>query len=466
MNGRLKEGTALVFGRPAAESGKRTSKQALRIRLYLMLLAMDIIALCAGFAAANLARFGDVFAARGMEACQALLPLYILCAFNGRGYSIEVLTNGRLSLKRAMTALIIAVAGMSIIIFYIRAGDDFSRSVLAVGVAFSTMLLMIGRKFTHRYAQRLIGDSPLSEVIIRDGATLPVRSRARLIDAQTLGLEPDLNDPAMLDRLGSLIDRADRVLVSCPPERRADWATALKGMNVTGELFASELDGLGVIGTGRYGGTPTMQVATGPLGLRDRILKRGLDLAVASIALVLLSPLLAAIATAIKLDSPGPALFRQQRIGRDNRLFYMYKFRSMRIERSDATGSQLTAKEDDRVTRIGHFIRRTSIDELPQILNVLLGNMSLVGPRPHATGALAGDALYWEVDGRYWHRHAVKPGMTGLAQIRGFRGTTFERSDLVNRLQADLDYVSGWTIWRDLSILLATTRVLVHRNAF
>jgi polysaccharide biosynthesis protein PslA len=138
----------------------------------------------------------------------------------------------------------------------------------------------------------------------------------------------------------------------------------------------------------------------------------------------------------------------------------------MRAERADAAGNQSTRRDDDRITRVGRFIRATSIDELPQLFNVLRGEMSLVGPRPHALGSTAGDQLFWEVDQRYWHRHASKPGLTGLAQIRGYRGATPMRDDLTNRLAADLEYINGWTIWRDISILITTLKVIVHRNAY
>jgi len=138
----------------------------------------------------------------------------------------------------------------------------------------------------------------------------------------------------------------------------------------------------------------------------------------------------------------------------------------MKVDRADRDGNRSTGKNDDRVTRVGKFLRRTSIDELPQLFNVLKGEMSLVGPRPHAIGSLAGDKLFWEVDQRYWQRHSLRPGLTGLAQIRGFRGATDLETDLTSRLQADLEYITGWTIWRDLRILLATTMVLWHDRAF
>lgn len=147
-------------------------------------------------------------------------------------------------------------------------------------------------------------------------------------------------------------------------------------------------------------------------------------------------------------------------------MFRMFKFRSMRVDLSDNTGTRSTSRNDDRVTRVGKFIRSTSIDELPQLLNVLKGDMSIVGPRPHALGSRAADKLFWEVDQRYWHRHAAKPGLTGLAQVRGYRGATLYEDDLRNRLQADLEYLEHWSIWRDIKIILLTFRVLLHRNAF
>ncbi|QJU60522.1 exopolysaccharide biosynthesis protein [Sphingomonas sp. AP4-R1] len=191
-----------------------------------------------------------------------------------------------------------------------------------------------------------------------------------------------------------------------------------------------------------------------------------MDLVITIPALIFLSPLLLAVALAVKLDSSGPVLFRQPRVGRGNRIFLMYKFRSMRNDLTDRAGARSASRDDDRITKIGRLIRSTSIDELPQLFNVLRGDMSLVGPRPHALGSLAGNALFWEVDERYWHRHALKPGLTGLAQIRGFRGATPDREDLANRLNADLEYLAGWTLWRDMSILFGTLRVIVHPNAY
>jgi polysaccharide biosynthesis protein PslA len=287
-----------------------------------------------------------------------------------------------------------------------------------------------------------------------------------VLDASALGLRPDITDPIALDRIGKLLGPADRVVIACHEDKRAAWAVVLKGANVNGEILTPELQAIGSLGAGHFQSVPTLMVALPSLDLRSRALKRGLDIAIAGTATLVLAPLMVVTACAVKLDSAGPVLFVQQRLGRGNRLFPMYKFRSMQSELCDAAGATSTARGDKRVTRVGRIIRATSIDELPQLLNVLRGDMSIVGPRPHALGSLAGDKLFWEVDQRYWHRHAAKPGITGLAQVRGFRGATHLRSDLVSRLQADLDYVHGWSIWRDVFILIATLKVVFHRNAY
>jgi lipopolysaccharide/colanic/teichoic acid biosynthesis glycosyltransferase len=200
--------------------------------------------------------------------------------------------------------------------------------------------------------------------------------------------------------------------------------------------------------------------------VRSRLQKRALDVFVAGSALLALSPVLIAVALAIKLEDGGPVFFVQRRVGRSNRFFPIMKFRSMTVNKVGHDGGQSASKDDKRITRIGKIIRSTSIDELPQLINVLRGDMSLVGPRPHATGSLAGDKLFWEVDPRYWERHALKPGLTGLAQIRGYRGATDREEDLSLRLYADLEYLRGWSLWRDIWIMFMTVRVLVHDRAF
>jgi exopolysaccharide biosynthesis polyprenyl glycosylphosphotransferase len=363
-------------------------------------------------------------------------------------------------------AFMFTIGTVTLMVFFLRASEDFSRLVFGFGTAMCVPVLLTLRLFFIKLTRRIMGANPFSELIICDGVPVPDYHDAVVIDAAVYGLQPSTRDPLNIQRLGGFVRNVDRVIVACPPERRAQWSFVLKALDIDAELCVPELDELGAVSMCRLGQSSTMVVSAGPLPLRHRLVKRGFDIAlVVSVLPILALPMLL-VAMAIKLESAGPVLFRQVRIGRGNRPFHILKFRSMRVDLCDAQGNQSAGRDDDRITRVGRFIRKTSIDELPQILNVLIGNMSIVGPRPHAVGSRAENLLFWDIDDRYFHRHAVKPGLTGLAQIRGFRGATEVRADLSNRLQADLEYRANWSLLSDISIILATFRVLVHRNAF
>lgn len=178
------------------------------------------------------------------------------------------------------------------------------------------------------------------------------------------------------------------------------------------------------------------------------------------------APLMLILAIMIRAEDGGPAFFRQDRIGLGNRSFKIWKFRTMRMQASDHLGIVSTSRTDKRVTRVGRLLRSTSLDELPQLFNVIAGQMSIVGPRPHAPASRAEERLFWTIDQRYWHRHSVRPGITGLAQVRGLRGATERRTDLEQRLYSDLEYVANWSLLSDLRIIARTFSVLLHRNAF
>jgi lipopolysaccharide/colanic/teichoic acid biosynthesis glycosyltransferase len=172
---------------------------------------------------------------------------------------------------------------------------------------------------------------------------------------------------------------------------------------------------------------------------------------------------MAAVALAIKLDSKGPVLFRQRRYGFNNELIEVFKFRSMYVEASDANAAKLVSKGDPRVTRVGRFIRKTSLDELPQLFNVVFsGNLSLVGPRPHALQAKAEHRLYEEAVDGYFARHRVKPGITGWAQVNGWRGETDTKDKIQRRVEHDLYYIENWSLLFDVYILMRTPFSLLN----
>ncbi|MGA8172111.1 MAG: exopolysaccharide biosynthesis polyprenyl glycosylphosphotransferase, partial [Methylocystis sp.] len=200
----------------------------------------------------------------------------------------------------------------------------------------------------------------------------------------------------------------------------------------------------------------------------DVLVKAAFDKVVGTLCLIALSPVMLAVAAAVKLDSPGPALFKQSRYGFNNEKIEVYKFRSMFVDQLDAGAKRLVTKTDPRVTRVGRFIRRTSLDELPQLFNVVFkGNLSLVGPRPHAMHARAADHLYNDVVDGYFARHRVKPGITGWAQVNGWRGETDTPEKIQKRVEYDLDYIENWSLLRDIYILVLTPFALVKgRNAY
>ena len=223
------------------------------------------------------------------------------------------------------------------------------------------------------------------------------------------------------------------------------------------------LPGLSRTGSLRY----RPAVAAEPTAGWGAVAKRTLDIAVAVAALLLLAfPLLAA-AIAIKLDTPGPILFRQRRIGLHNRGFELWKLRTMHCRPPERGGLRQATQHDPRVTRVGAVLRRLSLDEVPQFVQVLRGEMSVVGPRPHAPGTCAGGVPFEQLSDRYALRHRVLPGITGLAQVRGWRGETDTPEKLLRRLDSDLEYIATRSIWLDLRVLARTAAsVLSMRNAW
>jgi putative colanic acid biosynthesis UDP-glucose lipid carrier transferase len=211
------------------------------------------------------------------------------------------------------------------------------------------------------------------------------------------------------------------------------------------------------------GGMPVIAIRETPFMGINSTVKRASDLLLAAVILLLLAPLMLVIALAVKLSSPGPVIFKQRRYGLYGEKIIVYKFRSMTVAEDGDKVVQAT-QNDQRVTRIGGFLRRTSLDELPQFINVLQGRMSIVGPRPHA---VAHNEQYRKLIKGYMLRHKVKPGITGWAQVNGLRGETATLDKMEARIQYDLDYLRNWSLWLDLWIILKTVKVVLTReNAF
>ncbi len=212
------------------------------------------------------------------------------------------------------------------------------------------------------------------------------------------------------------------------------------------------------------GNIPFFDLFDQPLSDWDWIVKTMFDKLIASLAIIIFAPIMAAVALAVKLESKGPVLFKQKRYGFNNELIEVYKFRSMYAEKCDADAAKLVGKDDERVTKVGRFIRRTSLDELPQFFNVLKGDLSLVGPRPHATQAKAEEKLYDDLVEGYFARHRVKPGISGWAQINGWRGETDTKDKILRRIEHDLYYIENWSVLFDLYILAKTPWSLLNSD--
>lgn len=442
------------------------SRQTARLALYARLVLGDALAVLIGFSIAGTVRDPEWLMPGGVSLMFVVLPVFLILASNARAYSLDVLFDYAESARRMTSGLVQTFLFLFALLFAVQEGKDISRLAIATVFASTWAFMLVARYLSYLWVRRALGGVLLDELVILDGVPNPEPGARFVVDARENHLEPDLNDPAMLERFARVSDFYDRILVACRPERHAVWSTLLKTIDAKGELLMGRRDDIGVIGLDSFGGSSTLVVSRGSMRLSDRIKKRLFDLAIAVPALLFLAPLMLGVAILIKLDSKGPVFFRQPRVGRNNVPFQIYKFRSMRQEKSDLAGAQSTRRDDDRISRVGAFIRRTSIDELPQLLNVLKGDMSIVGPRPHALGSTAEDRLFWQITHRYWERHALKPGITGLAQVRGYRGATEKTSDLTNRLNSDLEYLAGWRLWRDVTILVATLKVLIHPNAY
>jgi len=327
----------------------------------------------------------------------------------------------------------------------------------------------------------ILGGGPLADRLVDHLASLHVLNPSRC-PIEVVGIFDDrtsrLPDTCRTVRgtLDDLIElgksRAfNRVLVTLPwsaENRLLDIRNRLQALSIDvslcpdGIAFAIQPPRRSV-----FGDLPFYSIAQRPMRRWGVVAKRAEDIVLALLALVFFGPMMGFIALAIKLDSAGPVLFRQRRHGLNNLEIDVLKFRTMRTEVADQSGAQQTRRGDSRITRVGSILRSSSLDELPQLLNVLMGHMSLVGPRPHPIGMKTQNLLCHEIVESYAHRHRVKPGITGWALVNGFRGATTEPEHLIGRIEHDLFYIENWSVWLDLKIMFLTVKCLIlTENAF
>lgn len=365
-----------------SQNGKRVtlplapSLEQRRLQLYVALLLADGLAIIGGFGAASWLYLGNFADPASLLHSQVMLPIYWTIALSLQVYTLAALRRPNFARGRSALSLLGAESVLLFVGFATKSTEDFSRVSAMLGLAFSLALLLWVRALIRPLIRARCGEVAVNTLVIDDGGASLRVAHAFHIDAREHHLAPDLGDPHMMDRLGLYMLNMDRVLVSCPPDRRTSWALVFKSANVSGEIVDPEVRKLGVIGARRDRDYGSLIVSSGPLGLRARAVKRALDTTLAGGAVLFLAPLLLLVALLIKLEDRGPVFFVQKRTGRGNRFFPILKFRSMRVEKLDASGNRSASKDDDRITRIGRLIRRTSIDELPQLLNVLRGEMS------------------------------------------------------------------------------------------
>jgi len=330
----------------------------------------------------------------------------------------------------------------------------FTESVAIVGagpVADRLERHLRDTKVDHIELLGIFGDLPLG---VTGSSTLPVGSIDELVELSNrraidwILVAMPIVEEAPLSAIVQRLDVLSIPIALCPPSF---------GLRLPGEKVEYTSNGM-----------PVMLLADRPIKRWNAVLKAVEDALLSRILILLLLPLLGLIALAIKLDSPGPIFFRQRRHAFNNSEFDIYKFRTMRFsEETSGALLQQTTRLDRRVTRVGRFLRSTSLDELPQLFNVLKGEMSLVGPRPHAVNMRTEDRLGSEITGNYAHRHRVKPGMTGWSQVNGARGATTTTAQLRRRVALDLMYIDGWSLRLDLKILVLTCREVLRRtNAY
>jgi len=419
----------------------------------------------------------------------ALLTGYtlLLLAFSGL-YECTRITRPFRYLPRVISLVSISFLVLVALGFLLKESSNFSRFWLVSWAISSIALVSLCRILVPKLMRNLARSGQLTRNILVFGAG---RQGADLVHRIQQSREPWTNVIGVFDERSTRIDneleglatraginemvgfgrehRVDEVVVALPWSAENRILEVIQAISVLpaqislcpeltrGELLRPEV----WVGSGIDHDMPVLPVLEKPVEGWSAIGKQAFDFIVGGLITLAALPFMAVIAILIKLDSRGPVLFKQERYGFNNELIGVYKFRTMYVDQTDHDADKLTEKNDPRVTRVGAFLRRWSLDELPQLFNVLEGDMSIVGPRPHAVNAKAGGTLYGDVIAEYAVRHKVKPGITGWAQVNGWRGNTETEDDLLGRVEHDLYYIENWSILLDAIIVARTAWAVV-----
>jgi len=397
-------------------------------------------------------------------------------------YDFEVLSETRGQTRRILMGLVVAALFLVAVGYLLKISEQYSRGWFAVWFTLSAFAVFAAHAVNTRvlrwlralgaFARNIViyGSGDIAESVLRRVAMSPMNLRV-------IGVFDDLSrdQTAQVPVSGGLSD-----LISFGQQRRID--EILIAMPMTNELrIANLVEQLSLLPADiricpsaaafrippkrllDYEGLAVLELERRPMEGWAPIIKNAEDKLLASFLLIAFAPFFVLIALAVKLDSRGPAIFKQRRHGFNHEVFTLYKFRTMHVV-EDGPGIAQATRQDPRITRVGRFLRKTSLDELPQLFNVLRGDMSLVGPRPHA---LSHNEYYSTVLARYANRHKVKPGMTGWAQVNGYRGETDTPEKMRRRVEHDLWYIENWSVWLDVKILAMTPFYgFVNTNAF
>ncbi|MCR4266038.1 undecaprenyl-phosphate glucose phosphotransferase [Nitratireductor sp. ZSWI3] len=406
-------------------------------------------------------------------------------------YQMPALRNPTGYLGRILAAWVATFAALALAGFFLKISADFSRfwfgiwflsgfvSLFALRVVTAQLMRRWARNGTIERRALIVGGGANAEHLIRSIERQPYN------DIRICGIFDDRDDRrsppvvAGYPKLGNIaelvefarIARIDMLIVSLPVSAEARVLSLLSKLWVLPvDIRLSAHSNHLRFRPRAYsyiGSVPMLDIFDRPINDWDSVAKRAFDIVFSLFGIVAFSPVMLAAALAIKLDSKGPVLFKQIRHGFNNEPIEVFKFRSMYTDQCDPTARNAVTKDDPRVTRVGRILRKTSIDELPQFFNALFGSLSLVGPRPHAVTAQSHNRLYEEVVDGYFARHRVKPGVTGWAQINGWRGEVDTDEKIRKRTEYDLFYIENWSLWFDLKILLLTPiRLLNTENAY